>query len=91
MVFKITVTTYFLGVEASRVLTVGDSLTKGYYNAGNDYHPYGQKLEEFLNKDDHRCFHVEISAKNGEKSSDMVQRFSKYLNTSKYTNFFVSI
>jgi lysophospholipase L1-like esterase len=75
---------YFIGIEASRVLTVGDSLTKGYFHGGKRFHPYGAKLEVLLNKDDHRCFEVEISGKNGEQSDNMLQRLSYYLNTSKY-------
>ncbi|CAB4024385.1 Hypothetical predicted protein [Paramuricea clavata] len=69
------------GIEASRVLTVGDSLTKGYFHGGKRFHPYGAKLEVLLNKDDHRCFVVEISGKNGEQSDNMLQRLSHYLNT----------
>jgi lysophospholipase L1-like esterase len=74
---------YFIGIEASRVLTFGDSLTKGYFNGGKSFHPYGEKVELLLNKDDHRCFVLEISGKNGEQSDHMLQRLSEYLNISK--------
>ena len=65
------------------MLTVGDSLTKGYFNGGKSFHPYGEKLEGLLNKDDHRCFLLEISGQNGEQSDHMLQRLSYFLNTSK--------
>ena len=77
------------GVEASRVLSFGDSLTNGYFNGGKEFHPYGQELMELLNKDDHRCFVVEISGKNGEKSNHMMYRLSYYLNTGRHHNAWI--
>lgn len=85
MYFPKTSSHYFIGIKASRVLTVGDSLTLGYFNNGKSFHPYGEKLEALLNKDDHKCFVLEISGVNGEKSDHMLQRLSYYLNISKYT------
>ncbi|XP_028412478.1 uncharacterized protein LOC114535312 [Dendronephthya gigantea] len=79
------------GIEALRVLTFGDSLTLGYFNSGKSFHPYGDKLEENLNKDDHRCFVLEISGKNGEESDHMLQRLSNYLNIRQETYNWVLI
>ena len=50
-----------------RVLAFGDSLTRGYYNKGQNHHPYTGRLQSLLNRlDDKRCFIVENQGKDGD-------------------------
>lgn len=67
------------GMEAVRILAFGDSLTRGYYGGGKEYHPYTEKLEYLLNSDSHKCFVVDNQGQDKEMAADMTKRLDKYL------------
>ncbi|KAK3729219.1 hypothetical protein QZH41_012257 [Actinostola sp. cb2023] len=66
-------------MEAVRILAFGDSLTRGYYGRGKEYHPYTEKLEYLLNTDSHKCFVVDNQGKDKEFAADMTKRLENYL------------
>ncbi|XP_066936021.1 serine-rich adhesin for platelets-like isoform X2 [Clytia hemisphaerica] len=68
-----------------RVLAFGDSLTRGYYNKGQNHHPYTGRLQSLLNRmDDKRCFIVENQGKDGDIAfGEMPKRMETLLRLSK--------
>jgi len=68
-------------------MAFGDSLTRGYYNKGQNHHPYTGRLQSLLNRmDDKRCFIVENQGKNGDVAfGEMPKRMEMLLRqSSKY-------
>ena len=51
------------------ILCFGDSLTAGYYNGGNNFHPYANKLATLLN-DEFNIDHIGLS---GATIDDMLE------------------
>lgn len=65
-------------------MAFGDSLTRGYYNKGQNHHPYTGRLQSLLNRlDNKRCFIVENQGKDGDVAfGEMPKRMDNILRVS---------
>ncbi len=59
------------------ILAFGDSLTKGYYNYGRNYHPYAIKMNKLLEENNFNCKVID-SGLNGEVTKHMLDRIKSF-------------
>ena len=65
------------------ILCFGDSLTSGYYNHGQAFHPYSQRLGQLLNSDRKLRYYVKTSGKVREMAhGSMAKRLPEVLGNS---------